>query len=165
MSEAPLRSASQRTRNKATAPLPGFWCRLSEQVSESDLNFRRSVDVCPETAANRIYLESKLFCGVPNMTTVDDEEVEERGRTSRPKRVVGGVPAKPVSRNTQVLVCSTSIAVIEMITTLVHPCPERVPVVQTQIQWQIALEENNKIDCGGAYIGGCWVLTAAHCVR
>lgn len=37
--------------------------------------------------------------------------------------------------------------------------------VQTQIQWQIALEENKKIDCGGAYIGGCWVITAAHCVR
>uniref|UniRef100_A0A3Q3WRG9 trypsin n=1 Tax=Mola mola TaxID=94237 RepID=A0A3Q3WRG9_MOLML len=37
--------------------------------------------------------------------------------------------------------------------------------LQTQIQWQIALDENKKIDCGGAYIGGCWVVTAAHCVR
>nr|XP_046237599.1 uncharacterized protein cfi [Scatophagus argus] len=81
-----------------------------------------------ETASNRLHLESKLYCGVPNMTTADDEEVDERGK--RVKRVVGGVPAKP-----------------------------------TQIQWQIALEENKKIDCGGAYIGGCWVLTAAHCVR
>ncbi|XP_015831712.3 complement factor I [Nothobranchius furzeri] len=35
----------------------------------------------------------------------------------------------------------------------------------TQIQWQVALEENQRIDCGGAYIGGCWVITAAHCVR
>ncbi|XP_028254769.1 complement factor I [Parambassis ranga] len=35
----------------------------------------------------------------------------------------------------------------------------------TQIQWQVALEENRRIDCGGAYIGGCWVITAAHCVR
>lgn len=83
-----------------------------------------------EIRANRVHLESKLYCGIPNITTVDHVQVEERGRTSRVKRVVGGVPANP-----------------------------------TQIQWQIALEENRKIDCGGAYIGGCWVLTAAHCVR
>lgn len=71
-----------------------------------------------------------LKCGVPNMDIVDDEEVEERGRGGRVKRVVGGVPSKPY-----------------------------------QIQWQIALVDTGKIDCGGAYIGGCWVLTAAHCVR
>ncbi|XP_037533070.1 complement factor I [Nematolebias whitei] len=40
-----------------------------------------------------------------------------------------------------------------------------IPANPTQIQWQIALEENKRIDCGGAYIGDCWVLTAAHCVR
>lgn len=57
-----------------------------------------SGDVCPETRASRQYLESKVVCGVPNMTTVDDEEVEERGRPRRFKRVVGGVPAKPVSQ-------------------------------------------------------------------
>uniref|UniRef100_UPI0037E98EC1 complement factor I n=1 Tax=Semicossyphus pulcher TaxID=241346 RepID=UPI0037E98EC1 len=83
-----------------------------------------------ERAASRFDLESRLYCGIPNATTVDEVEVEERERTSRVKRVVGGVPANP-----------------------------------TQIQWQVALEENRKIDCGGAYIGGCWVLTAAHCVR
>ncbi|XP_037614870.1 complement factor I-like isoform X2 [Sebastes umbrosus] len=85
-----------------------------------------------ETRADRVHLESQLYCGIPNATTVDDVEVEERGRRrrSRIKRVVGGVPANP-----------------------------------TQIQWQIALEENRRIDCGGAYIGGCWVITAAHCVR
>ncbi|XP_035771786.1 complement factor I [Neolamprologus brichardi] len=85
-----------------------------------------------ETKANRKHLEAKLFCGIPNATTVDDEEVVQRGQSThgRVKRVVGGVPAKP-----------------------------------TQIQWQIALEENKRIDCGGAYIGGCWVITAAHCVR
>ncbi|XP_041842097.1 complement factor I isoform X5 [Melanotaenia boesemani] len=80
-----------------------------------------------ETRATRTYLESQLFCGIPNKDIVDKEEHQ---RSTRVKRVVGGVEAKP-----------------------------------TQIQWQIALQENQRIDCGGAYIGGCWVLTAAHCVR
>ncbi|XP_008412625.1 complement factor I-like isoform X2 [Poecilia reticulata] len=83
-----------------------------------------------ETRANRKHLEAQLSCGIPNKDLVDDTEPENRGRTSRRKRVVGGIPANP-----------------------------------TQIQRQVALEENRRIDCGGAYIGGCWVLTAAHCVR
>ncbi|KAL7375996.1 hypothetical protein ABVT39_027884 [Epinephelus coioides] len=112
-------------------------CLAGEDESEKhtmelmlSMNYNTSVHVCPEMINDRLFLESQLYCGIPNATTVDDEEVEDRVSHGRYKRVVGGIPAKP-----------------------------------TQIQWQIALEENRKIDCGGAYIGGCWVLTAAHCVR
>uniref|UniRef100_A0A667WLT5 trypsin n=1 Tax=Myripristis murdjan TaxID=586833 RepID=A0A667WLT5_9TELE len=80
-----------------------------------------------ETRANRQLLESQLYCGIPNSTTVDDEERVPGGRV---KRVVGGVPTKP-----------------------------------TQIQWQAAIMKYGELVCGGAYIGGCWVLTAAQCVR
>ncbi|KAM6960441.1 LOW QUALITY PROTEIN: complement factor I [Tautogolabrus adspersus] len=98
--------------------------------SKLGVNFEELCSLCPEIKVSRKYMESKLYCGIPNATTVDNVEAEERGRSSRVKRVVGGVPANP-----------------------------------TQIQWQVALEERGKVDCGGAYIGGCWVITAAHCVR
>ncbi|KAH0615923.1 hypothetical protein JD844_026564 [Phrynosoma platyrhinos] len=35
-----------------------------------------------------------------------------------------------------------------------------------EFPWQIAIRgERERVSCGGVYIGGCWVLTAAHCVR
>ncbi|KAL7863904.1 hypothetical protein AOLI_G00153240 [Acnodon oligacanthus] len=34
-----------------------------------------------------------------------------------------------------------------------------------QFQWQALLMESHRVRCGGVYLGGCWVLTAAHCVR
>ncbi|KAL6483976.1 hypothetical protein MHYP_G00088490 [Metynnis hypsauchen] len=34
-----------------------------------------------------------------------------------------------------------------------------------QFQWQAALKEAYSFRCGGVYLGGCWVLTAAHCVN
>uniref|UniRef100_A0A3B5M1L7 SRCR domain-containing protein n=1 Tax=Xiphophorus couchianus TaxID=32473 RepID=A0A3B5M1L7_9TELE len=52
-----------------------------------------------ETRASRKHLEAQLFCGIPNKDLVDDTEPEIRGRTSRRKRVVGGIPANPVSHS------------------------------------------------------------------
>uniref|UniRef100_A0A8D0GWN7 Complement factor I n=1 Tax=Sphenodon punctatus TaxID=8508 RepID=A0A8D0GWN7_SPHPU len=37
--------------------------------------------------------------------------------------------------------------------------------VKSQFPWQVAIRDNEKVICGGIYIGGCWILTAAHCVR
>ncbi|KAM9236549.1 complement factor I isoform 2-T2 [Leptosomus discolor] len=38
-----------------------------------------------------------------------------------------------------------------------------------EFPWQLAITETDSegetLICGGVYIGGCWVLTAAHCVR
>ena len=71
--------------------------KVIQFTSELEVNSNNCVHVCPETKANRVHLESRLQCGVPNKTTVDHVEMTVRQRTSRVKRVVGGVPANPVS--------------------------------------------------------------------
>ncbi|XP_038647978.1 complement factor I isoform X2 [Scyliorhinus canicula] len=34
-----------------------------------------------------------------------------------------------------------------------------------EFPWQIAVYEGDTLNCGGVFIGGCWILTAAHCLR
>ncbi|KAM9717809.1 complement factor I isoform 2-T2 [Menidia menidia] len=101
-----------------------------EQVGKQETGVSEYISRLNETRTSRQLMESKLVCGIPNKDIVDDVDPVDRPKSTRVRRVVGGIPANP-----------------------------------TQIQWQIALQENRRIDCGGAYIGGCWVLTAAHCVR
>nr|XP_012421658.1 PREDICTED: complement factor I [Odobenus rosmarus divergens] len=38
------------------------------------------------------------------------------------------------------------------------------PAYMGDFPWQVAIKDNEKIKCGGIYIGGCWIVTAAHCV-
>uniref|UniRef100_UPI00398E6BB7 complement factor I n=1 Tax=Pristiophorus japonicus TaxID=55135 RepID=UPI00398E6BB7 len=37
--------------------------------------------------------------------------------------------------------------------------------LQGEFPWQIAVYEDTVLKCGGIFIGGCWILTAAHCLR
>ncbi|XP_064240073.1 complement factor I isoform X1 [Aotus nancymaae] len=39
------------------------------------------------------------------------------------------------------------------------------PAQLGDLPWQVGIKDANGITCGGIYIGGCWILTAAHCLR
>uniref|UniRef100_A0A673GPR4 trypsin n=1 Tax=Sinocyclocheilus rhinocerous TaxID=307959 RepID=A0A673GPR4_9TELE len=46
-----------------------------------------------------------------------------------------------------------------------HSRRKRLAGWEETLPWQVAIQDEGLFHCGGAYLGGCWVLTAAHCVR
>ncbi|XP_053199208.1 complement factor I-like [Scomber japonicus] len=87
-----------------------------------------------EIRTTRAHMESKVSCGVPKAASDDDDDEDVVE--------MGGI--------------RRSVRVKRVVGGL--------PTKPTQIQWQTAIMINNRLQCGGAYIGGCWVITAAHCL-
>lgn len=111
-----LRSPGHRTTSQVPAHTPPR--QRHQGLIRAGCQFiNNSMHVCPETRADRVHLEANLYCGIPNATTVDDVEVEQRARAGRFKRVVGGVPANPVSQGRtcpSVPPCSQSHSVFQL---------------------------------------------------
>lgn len=136
----------------------GFWCKSGVCIPRNRLcngevdcitGDDEALNVCAEAGKPKIKGVARTDQDEPEYLTADMDAERKRIKTLLPKVSCGVQSSGPQSsgpvRRKRVVGGK--------------------PANLGQFPWQVAIREGDRIHCGGIYIGGCWVLTAAHCVR